>query len=250
MLQIHYILGWIRGSMPLTNGSGFGCGSGSCYFRHWPSQDANKKLIFKKSFFAYYFLKVMYIIFKDKKSKRRHKAEGIKVFLTFWLGDRRIQIRIHTSDWWIRIRIQEAQKHVDPVDPDPDPDPQHCPEQNCSCINVLTDPAIIRRRKLTEMYLHVFWGRICPVKIGHNHRMSHASSEVLAWPPHNSAVSSCCWGWDKSCNYTKFNAWPPLRVILRLQATGHSPPPPSYPTSATPSPTQHRVKKEGGAFSL
>jgi hypothetical protein len=29
--------------------------------------------------------------------------------------DRRI--RIHTSDKWIRIR--EAQKHVDPVDPDP-----------------------------------------------------------------------------------------------------------------------------------
>jgi hypothetical protein len=30
-----------------------------------------------------------------------------------------IRIRIHTSDWWIRIRIQEAEKHVDPVDPDP-----------------------------------------------------------------------------------------------------------------------------------
>jgi hypothetical protein len=43
----------------------------------------------------------------------------------------RIRIRIHTSDQWIRIRIQEAQKHVDPVDPDPvdpdpDSDPQHC----------------------------------------------------------------------------------------------------------------------------
>jgi hypothetical protein len=38
--------------------------------------------------------------------------------------DRRIRIRsrirIHTSDKW--IRILEAQKHVDPVDPDP----QHC----------------------------------------------------------------------------------------------------------------------------
>jgi hypothetical protein len=31
----------------------------------------------------------------------------------------RIQSRIHTSDQWIRIRIREAQKHVDPVDPDP-----------------------------------------------------------------------------------------------------------------------------------
>jgi hypothetical protein len=43
VLRIHDILGWIRirirGSMPLTNGSGsgfgsgFGSGSGSCYFR-------------------------------------------------------------------------------------------------------------------------------------------------------------------------------------------------------------------------
>ena len=41
----------------------------------------------------------------------------------------RIRIRIHTSDWWIRMR--EAQKHVDPVDPDPDSDldPQHWLEQ-------------------------------------------------------------------------------------------------------------------------
>ncbi len=35
------------------------------------------------------------------------------------------------DDRRIRIRIQEAQKHVVPVDPDPDsdPDPQHCFEQ-------------------------------------------------------------------------------------------------------------------------
>jgi hypothetical protein len=38
------------------------------------------------------------------------------------LDDRRIRIwiRIHTSDYW--IRIWEAQKHVDPVDPDSDSD--------------------------------------------------------------------------------------------------------------------------------
>ncbi len=49
MLRIHDILGWIRirGSMSLTNGSG----SGSCYFRHWPSR---RHTIFS----AYYFLKV------------------------------------------------------------------------------------------------------------------------------------------------------------------------------------------------
>jgi hypothetical protein len=53
--------------------------------------------------------------FKDKKSKRSDKTVQIKVFLKlFLLNDRRI-----------RIRYQEAQKHVDPVDPDPDPDPQH-----------------------------------------------------------------------------------------------------------------------------
>jgi hypothetical protein len=52
----------------------------------------------------------MSIFFKDKKSKRSHKAVEIKVFLTiFLLGDR---------------RIQEAQKHVD-LAPDSDPDPQH-----------------------------------------------------------------------------------------------------------------------------
>jgi hypothetical protein len=43
---------------------------------------------FKKSFSAYYFLKipvpvhVIYINFQDKKSKRSHKTVGIKVFLT------------------------------------------------------------------------------------------------------------------------------------------------------------------------
>jgi hypothetical protein len=46
-------------------------------------QDATKK-IFKKTFFAYYFLKVHYITFKNKKSKRIHKAVGIKVFLTIF----------------------------------------------------------------------------------------------------------------------------------------------------------------------
>jgi hypothetical protein len=45
-------------------------------------------------------------------------------FLLFLLNDRRIRggILIHISDQW--IRIQEAQKHMDPLDSDPDP--QHC----------------------------------------------------------------------------------------------------------------------------
>jgi hypothetical protein len=44
-------------------------------------QDANKQIILKKNS-AYYFLQVPLSIFKDKKSKRSHKAVGIKVFLT------------------------------------------------------------------------------------------------------------------------------------------------------------------------
>jgi hypothetical protein len=46
-------------------------------------QDDNKKLIKKKSFSVYYFLKVT-SFFKDKKSKRSHKTIKIKVFLTFF----------------------------------------------------------------------------------------------------------------------------------------------------------------------
>jgi hypothetical protein len=46
-------------------------------------QDANKKIIIIKFFFAY-FLVTYYIIFKDKKSKRSHKSGGIKVFLTIF----------------------------------------------------------------------------------------------------------------------------------------------------------------------
>jgi hypothetical protein len=43
-------------------------------------------------------------------------------FVLFLINDRRIRsrIRIHSSDLWIRIRIQESQKHVDPVNSDPD----------------------------------------------------------------------------------------------------------------------------------
>jgi hypothetical protein len=51
------------------------------------------------------------------------RQQESRFFLLFLLGDRRIQIRsraqirIHR----IRIRIQEAQKHVDPVDSIPNP---------------------------------------------------------------------------------------------------------------------------------
>ena len=63
-------------------------------------QEANKKQIFMK-FFCFYLSEGTFTsFFKDKKSKRSHKAVGIKVLLLFLLGDRRIRsrIRIHTSD--------------------------------------------------------------------------------------------------------------------------------------------------------
>ncbi len=61
----------------------------------------------------------IFIIDLHDANKKRIK----KKFFCIVLFDRRI--RIHTSYYWIRIRIHEAQKHVYPVDPDPDSDPEH-----------------------------------------------------------------------------------------------------------------------------
>jgi hypothetical protein len=47
-------------------------------------QDANKKLFKKKVFLYITFLRYLYIIFKDKKSKICHKTVEIKVFLTIF----------------------------------------------------------------------------------------------------------------------------------------------------------------------
>ncbi len=67
-------------------------------------QNANKKLIEKKKFFCLLLFECTFtLFFKDKKFKRSRKTVRIEVFLTILLDDR----RIHTSDWWIRIR--EAQ---------------------------------------------------------------------------------------------------------------------------------------------
>jgi hypothetical protein len=71
-------------------------------------QDANNRTNFKKSFAAYYFLKVLLHHFSKVKSpKEGTKQQKSRFFLLFLLNDRRI-----------RTRIQEAQKLVDP-------DPQH-----------------------------------------------------------------------------------------------------------------------------
>ncbi len=64
----------IRGSVTMTNGSG----SGSCYFRPWPSRFRPKTIFsFFVCFSAYYCLKV-------RSTLRNHKIVGIKVFLTIF----------------------------------------------------------------------------------------------------------------------------------------------------------------------
>jgi len=89
VFRIHDILVWIRiqirRSTPLTNGfgSGFvssGCGSGSFCFHHGPLICQQKTYLLKKFFLYITFLRYLYIIFKDKKSKRCHKTVEIKVF--------------------------------------------------------------------------------------------------------------------------------------------------------------------------
>jgi hypothetical protein len=83
------------------------------------SLPSNKKQIFKINFFCILpFDGTFTSFFKEKKSKRGHKPMVFLLFLLMIEGSGSIPLT--------RIRIQEAQKHVDPVDPDLDPDPQHC----------------------------------------------------------------------------------------------------------------------------
>jgi hypothetical protein len=76
VLRIHDILVWIRiriwirGSIPLTNGSGSGCGSGSFYFHHWPPRSQQKTNFFYKFFCILLFEGTFTSFFKDKKSKK------------------------------------------------------------------------------------------------------------------------------------------------------------------------------------
>ncbi len=100
LLFPHSPTAWIRSqqccrSMTFWCGSGSGSGSadpcfwlmdpdpgsGSCYFRHWPSR-CQQKSNFCLNFSAYYFLKVHLHHFYKIKVKKSHKIVGIKVFPT------------------------------------------------------------------------------------------------------------------------------------------------------------------------
>ncbi len=74
----------IRGSVPLTKGSGFGSGSGSLYFRLWPSR-WQLKIIGFKIFFAHYFLNLLLHHFSKIKSHNEFtKQEESRFFLYYF----------------------------------------------------------------------------------------------------------------------------------------------------------------------
>jgi hypothetical protein len=72
----------IRGSVPLTNGYGFG--SGSCYFCQCTFNRGKKFILFSKYFGYYLLFEVTFTqFFRDKNHnelKRSHERVGIKVF--------------------------------------------------------------------------------------------------------------------------------------------------------------------------
>ncbi len=99
---------WIHGSIPLPHRSG--CGSGSCYFRQWPSRHQQN---FSLCFLLITFWRYIYTFFKVKKSERSHKTVGIHVFFTtfadpvLWLMDPNPDPR-GPKTWILQIRIRST----------------------------------------------------------------------------------------------------------------------------------------------
>jgi hypothetical protein len=99
VVRIHGILVWIRirGSMPLTNRSGFG--SGYCYFRHC-LQDANKK------------------------KSQNNRNQGISYYFCMIIEGSGAGSLPLTNGSVSRSR-RPKNIHTDPTDPDP----QHCDKE-------------------------------------------------------------------------------------------------------------------------
>jgi hypothetical protein len=80
VLQIHVILGWIRihGSMPLTNGSG------SCYFRHWPSRCQQKTNFLTHFFLLSTFWRYLHLHhfskIKSQKESQNSRSQGFSYY--------------------------------------------------------------------------------------------------------------------------------------------------------------------------
>ncbi len=92
--------------------SDYESGSGFCDFR---KRSSSCLLLFEGTFTSFS---------KIKSHKEVSKQQETMFFLLFLLDDRRIRIKIHIFDLWIRMRIREVQKHMDPTDAYLDP--QHC----------------------------------------------------------------------------------------------------------------------------
>jgi hypothetical protein len=140
VLRIHDILGWIRirirGSMPLTNGSGSGFGSGyGSWIRILLFSSLTFKIQQKTSFFhtifsAYYFLKLHlhhFLKIKSQKESQNSRNQGFSYY--FWMMIEGSGSRAGSGSGSIHLtsgsgsgRPKNCEKHVDPVDPDP----QHC----------------------------------------------------------------------------------------------------------------------------
>jgi hypothetical protein len=86
VLRIHDILGWIRirGSMPQLRLMDSDPGSGSCYFRHWPSRCQQKTNFLTQFFLLITFWSYIYIIFHRWKVTKSHKIVGIKICPTIF----------------------------------------------------------------------------------------------------------------------------------------------------------------------
>ncbi len=86
-------------------------GSGSCYFRHWPSR-CQKKTIYLSQFFlltVLLFEGTFTSFFKDKKSKRVTKSKESRFFLLFLHDDGGSGSGSRRPNMWIRwIRIRNT----------------------------------------------------------------------------------------------------------------------------------------------
>ncbi len=102
----------IRGIMPLTNGSG------SCYFRHWPSR-CQTKTNFLKTFFCYYFSKAHLHHFSKIKSQKESQNSRNQGFYNYFCmmiegsGSGSIPLTNgsgsgRSKNMWIRIRIRNT----------------------------------------------------------------------------------------------------------------------------------------------
>ncbi len=65
--------------MPLSTGSVSGCGSGSCYFRHWPSR-RHQKLNFLKRFSAFYFNLHHFSKIKVQQKSQNSRNQGFSYY--------------------------------------------------------------------------------------------------------------------------------------------------------------------------